>query len=78
MVEKDAFLMEPKHQFICTNEENEFMVPNHYKKGDYYLNPSLSNWKINIKSKMVKREVFLMKPKHQYHLSWWGECIYGA
>ena len=27
---------------------------------------------------MVEREVFLMKPKHQYHLSQWGECVYGA
>ena len=27
---------------------------------------------------MVKREVFLMKPKHQYHLSQCGECVYGA
>ena len=25
------------------------------------------NWKINFNSKMVEREVFLMKPKHQYH-----------
>ena len=29
MVEKDAFLMKPKDQFIYTNEENEFMVPTH-------------------------------------------------
>ena len=27
---------------------------------------------------MVEREVFLMKPKHQYHLSQWGEYVYGA
>ena len=28
--------------------------------------------------KMVEREVILMKPKHQYHLSQWGKCVYGA
>ena len=28
--------------------------------------------------KMVKREVFPMKPKHRYHLSQWEECVYGA
>ena len=28
--------------------------------------------------KMVERDVFLMKPKHQYRLSQWGECVYGA
>ena len=27
---------------------------------------------------MAERKVFLMKPKHQYHLSQWGECVYGA
>ena len=43
IAEKDAFLKKPKHQFICTNEENEFVVPNHYKKGDYFVNLSLFN-----------------------------------
>ena len=28
--------------------------------------------------KMVEREVFLMKPRHQYHLSQWEEWICGA
>ena len=28
--------------------------------------------------KMVIRVVFLMKPKHQSHLSQWGECVYSA
>ena len=27
---------------------------------------------------MVERDFFLMKPKHQYHLSQWGECVHGA
>ena len=27
---------------------------------------------------MLEREVFLMKPKHRYHLSQWGECFCGA
>ena len=27
---------------------------------------------------MVGSEVFLTKPKHQYHLSQWGECVCGA
>ena len=26
--------------------------------------------------KMVEKEVFLMKPKHQNHLSQQGECVY--
>ena len=28
--------------------------------------------------KMDIREVFLMNPKHQYHLSLWEECVYDA
>ena len=27
---------------------------------------------------MVEREAFLMKPKHEYHLSQWGNSAYGA
>ena len=27
---------------------------------------------------MAIKEVFLMKPKHQYHLSQWGERVYDA
>ena len=33
---------------------------------------------MNINFKLVEREVFLWKPKHHYHLSQWGECVYGA
>ena len=28
--------------------------------------------------KMVEKHGFLMKPKHQNHLSQWGECVNGA
>ena len=27
---------------------------------------------------MVEIDVFLMTPKHQYHLSQWGKCVYDA
>ena len=39
MVESEHFLMKPKHQFIYPYKENEFMMPNHEKKADYYVNP---------------------------------------
>ena len=78
MLGRDVFLMKPKHQFFYIKEENDFMVPNHWKKGDYYVNSSLSNWKTNLNLKMVKRDAFLAKPKPQYLLSQWGECVYGA
>ena len=28
--------------------------------------------------KVGEKDVFLMKPKHQHHLSQWGECVHGA
>ena len=28
--------------------------------------------------KMAEIEVFLMKPRYQYHLTQWGKCVYGA
>ena len=40
------------------------MVPSQETKGDYYVNLSLS--KSTAELKMVEREVFLMKTKHQY------------
>ena len=27
---------------------------------------------------MMEREAFLMKPKHQYHSTQWGDWVYGA
>ena len=44
MVEREAFLTKPKHQCHLSNEENEFMVPNQEKKGDYYENMCWSQW----------------------------------
>ena len=41
MAGSEAFLMKRKDQFIYPNEENAFMVPNHEKKNDYYVNPYL-------------------------------------
>ena len=53
---------------VYPNEENEFMVPYHEKKGDYYANLCLSQLTDELLFlKMVGREAFLMKPKHQYH-----------
>ena len=38
MVERVGFLMKPKHHIIYPIEENVFMIPNHEKKRDYYVN----------------------------------------
>ena len=36
------------------------------------------NRKVNSILKMVERGGLLVKPKHQYHLSHQGECVYDA
>ena len=42
MVEREVFLWNQSTNIIYPNEENVFLVPNHDKKGDYYVNPYLS------------------------------------
>ena len=37
----EVILLKPKHQFVYPNKENTLMVPNHEKKGDYYVNQGL-------------------------------------
>ena len=39
MVERESFLWNQSINVIYPNEKNEFMAPNHEKKGDYYMNP---------------------------------------
>ena len=39
---KKSFSYETDINVIYPNEDNEFMVPNHEKKGDYYMNLCLS------------------------------------
>ena len=79
MVEEKVFLTKPNHQNHLSK----------WRECDY----SAQWWKerrllcksmfIPIKRwtaipKMVEIEVSLLKPKHQYHLSQWGECVDGA
>ena len=42
MVGKEVFLIKTNHQFYNSNEEYKFLVPNHEKKGYYYVNLYLS------------------------------------
>ena len=54
------------------------MVANNEKKGDYYVNPCLSNWELNFNSKNGWKRCFLSKPKTQYNLSQLAECFDGT
>ena len=36
----------------------------------------VERWNLILKN--VEKEVFLMKPRNQYYLSQWGECLYAS
>ena len=48
MVEKQASLVKPKHQNRLPNKENVIIVPNQEKKGGYYVNQCLCQWKYEL------------------------------
>ena len=48
LVKRKAFTMKPNINIINPNEENVFMIPNHEKNGDYYVNPCLSQLKYEL------------------------------
>ena len=79
MVEKDVFLVNPKHQYYLS-QWGEWICGTQSLKDKRLLSES-----VFIQSKnelliltMVERYVFLMKPNHEYHLSQWEECVYDA
>ena len=45
MVEREVFIMKQSIKYHYPNEESVFMVPNHEKNRDYYVNPCLSQLK---------------------------------
>ena len=73
------FLWNQSINIINPNEENVLMMPNLEMKRDYYMNLCLSQLKDVLQFlNLVTREVFLLKPKQQYHWSQRGECVYGT
>ena len=78
MVEREVFLSKPKHQNRLSQ-----LVESAY--GAQSLNERIllcESVFILIEKrfsilKMVEKRIFLRKPKHENHLSQWGECDYG-
>ena len=69
MAEREVFPMKPKHQFIYPSAANEFACTIIKRK-------EITIWirvypieKPTLILKMVERDVFHTKSKHQYHLS---------
>ena len=76
---REDFLMKPKHQYQLS-DRGECVYDAQSWKERRLLCESMF---IPIERrtsilKMVIREVFLMKQKHQYRLSQWEECVYDA
>ena len=72
MIGSAVFLMKLMHQFIYTNGENDFMVPSHKKKWDYYTNLCLSQLIDEIWLKNGGKWSFFYETKELIHLSQWA------
>ena len=74
MVERNAFLANPKHLYPVFQCGEHGCSANNKKNGDYYEFPSLSHlgW-TSIIWKMIERKTFLANSKHQYRVSKWRE-----
>ena len=70
MVERDVFLMKPKHEYNFSQswKEKRLLCESVFVQ----INKRLLILKI------VERNVCPLKVKLQYHLSQWGEYIYGV
>ena len=68
-MERGAALMNPKHQFSLSDVKNEFMAQSLKEKRLLCESAFVPVGKWTLSLKMMETEVFLMKPKHQYHLS---------
>ena len=63
--EEKCFLWNQSISIIYPNEKNEFMLPNHEKKVDYYVNLCSSNLTNKLRFwKMLGRKVFVTKLIH--------------
>ena len=79
VMERETFLMEPNHQchlFHWGEWVDGAQSQNKKRLLFEYMFVPTARWTLTLK--MMEREAILMKPKHQSHLSQWGEWVYGA
>ena len=79
MVERQVFLMKPNHQYNSSQWEK--FVYGAQSWNEKILLCEFVFITIERRTsilKMVEIVIFSIKPNHQYHLSQWGECVYGA
>ena len=79
MVIIKVFLVKPKHQYYLSQWEDYVKDAQSWKERRLLCESVFVQIDgCTLIPKMVERDVFLMKPKHQYHLSQWGEWICGT
>ena len=79
MVEKKAFLLKPKHQcHLSQRAEWVYRAQSWKEKRLLCESVFVPIDKQTLTIKNDGKERFLMKAKHQYHLSQWRECVYGT
>ena len=72
------FLRNQRLNVIYPDEENAFMVPNLEKKGDYFVNPCLSNQPTNSNSKNGGKISFSNETKALISFIPMRRCVCGA
>ena len=79
MIIREAFLIKPKHQYHLSQQEECIYGAQSWKERLLLYESMfipIERWTSILK--MIIRDVFLRKPKLQYHLSHQGECVYDA
>ena len=79
MIKREVFLKKPKHQYHLSQREQCIYGAQSWKERRFLYESifiTVERWTSILK--VIIRDVFLRKPKHQYHLSHQGECVYDA
>ena len=78
-MEREDFLLKPKHQCHLSQWGEWVYGAQSWKEGRLLCESvfvQIDKWTLS--QKMMERKAFVLKPKHQYHLSQWGEWVYNA
>ena len=79
MAEREVFLMKRRHQYYLSQRgERIYGAQSLKERRLLYESMFIQTERWTLILKMVPREVFLIKPKHQDHLPQWGGWICGA
>ena len=79
MIIREVFLMKPKQQYHLSQWEEYIYGAESWKERRFLYESMFipfERWTSILK--VIIRDVFLRKPKHQYHLSHQGECVCDA